>query len=75
MKLEFADENGKWEFFKMANATLRVNNIYCKLDGPKEVRDVEYGLREEIQKLKEQNHETVYRIRNCKIQERNNMGE
>lgn len=39
IKLEFVDENSKWEFLKRANAMLQTEKIYCKLDESKVVRD------------------------------------
>ena len=74
VKLEFVDETSKWEFLKRANATMRSSNIFCKLDVSRETRDREYVLRQEVRKLKETHHDAVYRIRNCKIQQRNAEG-
>ena len=77
IKLEFTDENTKWEFLKRVNATQREQKIFCKLDESKEVRDQQYALRQQIKKIKSANSEnnTQYRIRSMKIQTREESGE
>lgn len=68
IKLEFSDEATKWEFLKRANASLRCQNIFCKLDESKEARDQQYKMRQTIKQMKEINTDTEYRIRSNKIQ-------
>lgn len=75
IKLEFADEHNKWEFLKRAK-NLRTEDVFCKTDEPKEVRDRQYALRQQIKQMKQKHPNTEYRIRNCKIQSKEpNEGE
>lgn len=77
IKLEFTDENTKWEFMKRVHATQRGNNIWCKLDESKEVRERQYELRQHIKqkKAEDPSSNTQYRIRNMKIQSKEESGE
>lgn len=76
IKLEFTDEPTKWEFLKRVNATQRDQNIFCKLDESKEVRDQQYALRQQIRDMKANSEdETQYRIRSLKIQSKSASGE
>lgn len=77
IKLEFTDENTKWEFMKRVHATQRENNIWCKLDESKEVRERQYELRQQIKqrKAEDPNGSTQYRIRNMNIQSKDESGE
>lgn len=77
IKVEFSDENMKWEFLKRVNATQRENNIFCKLDESKEVRERQYELRQLIKQKKQSDtgSNIEYRIRNLKIQCKDGSGE
>lgn len=76
IKVEFPDEHSKWEFLKRANATLRADKIFCKLDESKETRDRQYALRQQIKQMKENDDsDKEYRIRNLKIQVKTDSGE
>lgn len=77
IKLEFDDENTKWEFLKRVNDTQRGEKIFCKLDESKEVRNQQYELRQQIKKMKSANTESnmQYRIRNMRIETKEESGE
>lgn len=77
MKLEFKDEYSKWEFLKRANAALRNENIFCKLDESKQKRDLQYSLRQKIKQMKESGADAdqEYRIRNHRIQSRSQQAQ
>lgn len=75
IKMEFCDEEGKWEFLKRVNSTLRGDHIFCKLDISKEMRDKEYATRKELRALKVQNSDAEYRIRNNIIQTKTDKGD
>ena len=76
VKVRFEDENSKWEFVKrFNNATLKSQNIYCKLDESQEVRKQQFQLRQEVRSLKQKNEDKQYRVRNLQIQEKEGSGE
>lgn len=75
IKLEFTDEHWKWEFLKRANAMLKGDRIYCKLDVSKEVRDQEFAMREKLRKLRKNNPSSEYRIRDGQAQTKSEQGE
>ena len=68
IKVKFNDEASKWEFVKRVNANLKSQRIFCKLDTSKEFRDKEYALRQRLQKLKADDSNQKYRIRDMQIQ-------
>ena len=76
IKVRFEDEQTKWEFVKrFNNHTLRSRNIYCKLDESQVVRNQQFQLRQEVNKLKSENVGKEYRVRNLQIQEKKESGE
>ena len=68
IKIKFNDEESKWEFIKRVGGKFRDENIHCKLDTPKALRDKEFILRQELKKLRNDNETTNYRIRDMQIQ-------
>lgn len=72
IKVKFTDEKSKWDFVKRVNSNMRKENIFCKLDTPKEHRDREYALRQQVKELKSSDTQTTYRIRDMSIQQKNN---
>jgi hypothetical protein len=75
IKLRFADEKAKWDFIKRVNANLRGEEMFCKLDVSKDVREQEFKLREEVRTLKQKQDGTGYRVRSMNIQQKTESGE
>ena len=76
IKVRFEDEQSKWEFVKrFNNQTLKEQGIYCKLDESKEVRNHQFQLRKEVNRLRTENTSREYRVRNMQIQEKQGSGE
>jgi len=67
INLTFKDEQTKWSFLKRVNHHLRADKMFCKLDVNKEIRNREYQLREQMRKLKSENH-GEYCIRDLSIE-------
>lgn len=75
IKLFFKDEQAKWGFLKRVNASLRSDNLFCKLDVNKETRNKEYQLREQIRKMRNEcSGQGEYRIRDLTIEKKGESG-
>ena len=73
--MRFEDEQSKWEFFKrFNNQILREQGIYCRLDESKEIRNQQFQLRKEVNRLREENTSIAYRVRDMQIQEKQASG-
>ena len=67
IKVCLESETAKWDLVKRVNAATPGEGVFCKLDLPQVEREQEYALRVQVRKLREENPDDTYKIKNRRI--------